>query len=55
MTGQKHVIYYYYLTKMAYNINQNIEMDSNQITSSGIYFKSLLKTGIYIKCFIIQK
>jgi hypothetical protein len=39
MTGQKHMIYYYYSTKMAYNINQNIEMDSNEMTSSGIYFK----------------
>ncbi len=41
--------------KMAYNINQNIEMDSNQITSSGIYFKSLLKADIYIKSFTMKK
>ncbi len=41
--------------KMAHSINQNIEMDLNQINSSGIYFKSLLKTDRYIKSFIIQK
>jgi hypothetical protein len=50
MTGQKTCE-----IKMAYNINQNIEMDSNQITSSGIYFKSLLKADIYIKSFIMKK
>jgi hypothetical protein len=55
MTGQKHVIHYYYSTKMAYNINQNIEINSNQITSSGINFKSLLKTDLHIKSFIIHK
>jgi hypothetical protein len=48
-TGQfSSVIYYYCSTKMAYSINQNIETDSNQITSSVIYFKSLLKSGVFI-------
>jgi hypothetical protein len=40
---------------MADNINQNIEMDSNQMTSSGIYFKSLIKTGLQTESLIIRK